>query len=228
LQALQHLVSRITSRQTREKFNVSIDVSGYRERRAESLKARAEDLADQVFRTGREVKTEPLSAPDRRVIHRALADAKGVETQAIGDGATKPIVIRATGDVGDRRGREDSPSRRQGGGRERGPRRREERGDRPPRRGGRDRPPRSSQPGASAPRRREEPSRDVDRVVGPAESVVNTSKAPREEPLDLSDPFKRVSKEGEEDAPETASGDEGRERTGLRSRRRRPYKRRLI
>ena len=130
LQSLQHLVSRITSRQFRERSNLVIDVSGYRARQTDKLTSRAQEWADDVIHSGREYRTEPLVAADRRIIHRTLADVSGVETQAIGSGPRKRVSIRPAGtpppedaSVEEDRGRDRAPrGRREGGrGRDRGP-----------------------------------------------------------------------------------------------------------
>jgi len=147
LQALQHLVGRITSRTFKERASVSIDIAGYRARRVEQLERRAREMAEEVMRTNRDVRTEPLIASDRRIVHRALTEMTGVETQALGNGSQKRIVIRPAGSPpieedeprgrdGDRRRRRDRSDRGgRGGRRERGgaphaaPRRRDARHD---------------------------------------------------------------------------------------------------
>ncbi len=232
LQALQHLVTRIASKRSRSKLTVGIDISGYRARRADSLRGRALEMGDEVRRTGREITTEPLRASERRIIHRTLAEEDGVETVAIGDGPTKRIVIspsadgrpspdpqgdrgrRARGDRGTRRERADRGDRRERSGRrERGGRgeggpRRERRDARSDRRGSEDARDRR-------PKREDAPSDER----GGQEHVVLT-----EEPLDLADPFKSVKGGSQEkkDTPEETGG-----RVGVRGRRRRPYERRL-
>lgn len=241
LQSLEHIVTRMTSRQMRERANVVVDVSGYRERRTDSLQANAREMGEEVLRSGREVQTEPMVAADRRVVHRTLSNMSGVETEAIGDGAQKRIVIRPAGDgpaggardreePRDRGGRSDRPRR---GGRDRG-----DRGDRGGRRrrGGSDgeRPrrdsgdierPRRDQP---APDRRDrEPARagrngDDHTSAGTGRRRDETTQAPGK-PLDL------LGTLGDSRPPAAKPSDEesGQKKTGLRSRRRRPAKKRL-
>lgn len=94
LQALQHVLLRMASRQTAGKVrDVRVDVAGYREWREEQLKKDAMALAERVRRSGRRAMTEPLLANERRIVHRALADVKGVKTHVAGSGATRRVVV---------------------------------------------------------------------------------------------------------------------------------------
>lgn len=94
LNGLQYIVNRICGRKDENAKPVLIDIEGYRERRRESLEALARRLADKARRSKREVETEPLSASDRRLIHMALKDDNGVQTQSSGDGPYKNVVIK--------------------------------------------------------------------------------------------------------------------------------------
>jgi spoIIIJ-associated protein len=93
LDALQHLVARIVSKQSGSRQMVSVDLGGYRERRERQLRDMAYELADAVRQTGRQVLTDPMAAPERRVVHLALNEDPDITTFAIGDGLVKPIAI---------------------------------------------------------------------------------------------------------------------------------------
>ena len=81
------------SRETRSREQIAIDIGGYRGRRDAQLRKSAEALAGKARETGREVTTEPLAAAERRLVHRALAEATGITTRAVGDGLLKKIAI---------------------------------------------------------------------------------------------------------------------------------------
>ena len=94
LNGLQYIVNRICSRKNEDVKPIVIDIEGYRQRRKESLESLARRLASKARSYRREVETEPLSAPDRRIIHMALKDDSDVVTQSRGDGAYKNVVIK--------------------------------------------------------------------------------------------------------------------------------------
>jgi spoIIIJ-associated protein len=93
LDALQHVLAKMASRGLEELLRVRVDIAEYRQKRSSELSVRALEMAQQVMETGREVITEPLSAAERRSIHRALSDHPEVTTQSLGDGQVKPVWI---------------------------------------------------------------------------------------------------------------------------------------
>ncbi len=131
LDALQHLVARIVSKQSASRQMVSVDLGGYRERRERDLRDMAYRLADEVRETGEQILTEPMGASERRVIHLALNEDPDITTFAIGDGLVKQIAIAPIDQApppeqrrpSDRRGRDGRGGRDSGRGdrdRERG------------------------------------------------------------------------------------------------------------
>jgi hypothetical protein len=93
LDALQHVLAKMASRGLEELLRVRVDIAEYRQKRSSELSERAIEMAQQVVETGREIITEPLSAAERRSIHRALSDHPEVTTQSLGDGQVKPVWI---------------------------------------------------------------------------------------------------------------------------------------
>jgi len=93
LNALQLLVSVIVSRRHGPHSRVVVDAENYRARRAESLQARAIELAQRVKATGREALLESLHAYERRIIHLTLADHPDVYTYSEGEGDARVLVI---------------------------------------------------------------------------------------------------------------------------------------
>jgi spoIIIJ-associated protein len=73
---------------------VHVDVAGYRERRRAALAAFAEQVAAEVRDTGTERALEPMSPPDRKVVHDALAVVEGVTTGSEGEEPRRRVVIR--------------------------------------------------------------------------------------------------------------------------------------
>jgi spoIIIJ-associated protein len=102
LAALQHVLSRLASRQFGQDHHVIIDVGDYRKRRETHLAEKAKVLADKVRATGREFSFEPMHAPDRRIVHQAAAEVEGVRSYTVGQGLHRSVVI--TPDSGGHRG----------------------------------------------------------------------------------------------------------------------------
>jgi spoIIIJ-associated protein len=93
IDAVQHLAQRIVFPYGPTSVRVVIDANGYRERRAETLKADADDAADEALRTGRPVELDPLPAFERRIVHEHLRERGGVSTHSEGDEPDRFLVV---------------------------------------------------------------------------------------------------------------------------------------
>jgi len=96
LRALQFLVSFIASRRLGDRVNLFVDVSGYQERRYETLRSLAQRVARRVASSGREVPLEPMPPNERRIVHMALADDPDVSTISEGMGDGRRVIIEPT------------------------------------------------------------------------------------------------------------------------------------
>ena len=134
LEALQVLVS-LAANNGGGYYRVNLNIGDYREKREQTLTSLAGRIAKQVQSTGRNRVLEPMSPYERRIIHTAVQEIKGVESNSIGEGENRRVVIHPEGKRVDERD-----------------------GRRPRGRGGRDR--RSSNTVSSVPTR--EPMKDSD------------------------------------------------------------------
>ena len=94
LSDLQYITNRMLFQQDQSAPKVMLDVGGYRAQAREALVKRAQEAAEKVRRWGDVVELEPLSAFDRRIVHNALKDDPGVETQSVEvEGTNKKVVL---------------------------------------------------------------------------------------------------------------------------------------
>jgi spoIIIJ-associated protein len=91
--ALEHLVERMSSRALGERVNMNLDVNNYRRRREEGLAARALEVVERVQATGREFHMEPLCARERRVVHLEVAKVHGLRSYTLADSRGKHVVV---------------------------------------------------------------------------------------------------------------------------------------
>ncbi|MBQ8748851.1 MAG: KH domain-containing protein [Clostridia bacterium] len=93
LNAFQYLCSVVGSRFDRDCGRVYIDACGYKEEREQELIKLARKLKYSAVRDDKVIKLEPMSALDRKTIHKALADDDLVETYSEGEEPRRYIVI---------------------------------------------------------------------------------------------------------------------------------------
>jgi spoIIIJ-associated protein len=93
IDAVQHLAQRIVFPEGPSSVRVVIDANGYRERRADALRAAADDAADKALNTGKPVELEPLPPFERRIVHEYLRERGDVETHSEGNEPERFLVV---------------------------------------------------------------------------------------------------------------------------------------
>jgi spoIIIJ-associated protein len=93
IEAVQHLAQRIVFPGGPSAVRVVIDANGYRERRASSLRAEADEAADDAVRLGEPVELDPLPPLERRIVHEYLRERGDVDTHSEGNEPERYLVI---------------------------------------------------------------------------------------------------------------------------------------
>lgn len=73
---------------------INLDVENYREKQERRLERMAKNLAKDVVKTKMEVHLENMNAYDRRIVHNALTNFKGVKTESEDEEPNRHIVIK--------------------------------------------------------------------------------------------------------------------------------------
>ncbi len=93
IDAVQHLAQRIVFPDGPSDVRVVIDANGYRERRAEALRADADDAADEAVRLGEPVELDALPPFERRIVHEYLRERGDVETHSEGNEPDRHLIV---------------------------------------------------------------------------------------------------------------------------------------
>lgn len=93
IDALQHVAMRAALRGNEERKQVTVDASGYRERREGALQRSADRAVAEALRFGRAVELEPMRALERKVVHIYLRERTEVETHSEGDEPDRRLVV---------------------------------------------------------------------------------------------------------------------------------------
>jgi len=95
IDALQELTrTAVQHRSDEHTGRIHVDVAGYRARRAAALQDFAQRVAAEVVETGQSQALEPMSAPDRKIVHDAVHDIAGAATTSEGEDPRRYVVIR--------------------------------------------------------------------------------------------------------------------------------------
>jgi spoIIIJ-associated protein len=94
LQAVQELTRLVAQPYGRERQGrLHVDIGGYRERRREALARFTTQVAEEVRSTGQSRMLEPMSAPDRKVVHDTAATIDGVTSRSEGEDPQRRVVL---------------------------------------------------------------------------------------------------------------------------------------
>lgn len=98
MRSLQFITSSALKNNGFEYWRVNVDVAGYKQQRAERLEEQAQVWVDKVKKTGEPMDLKPMNAADRRIIHK-LADEYGLQTESVGEGRDRHVVLKPVADA---------------------------------------------------------------------------------------------------------------------------------
>ena len=97
LDALQYLANLAANKRVagekHEYCRITVDVEGYRAKRAGTLRALARRKANAVLKYKKSIMLEPMNPYERRIIHAEVQNIPGVSTNSIGADDNRRVVI---------------------------------------------------------------------------------------------------------------------------------------
>lgn len=93
LEALQIAVNRMVVHGGRDLVPIFVDCENYMEKRLSRLESLAKRSVKRALREGIEVPLEPMSPFERKIIHNAVKESRGIHTLSRGEGLDRHIVI---------------------------------------------------------------------------------------------------------------------------------------
>ena len=94
LESFQILLSIIVSKKLAAWVKVYVNVGDYRQKREETLMLMAQRAAERAISLGKPVELPSLSPSERRVIHMTLGGDERVETESVGEGMNRTLVVK--------------------------------------------------------------------------------------------------------------------------------------
>lgn len=93
LRAIQHIVS-IALKNSGHPSRVNIDVADYKKQRASRLSEQVKIWMEAVKKTKNPMELGSMNAADRRIVHKTVAEVSGFETESVGEGRDRHVIIR--------------------------------------------------------------------------------------------------------------------------------------
>jgi len=95
LASIQKLLKIILQKKLDQQFYFNIDINEYRKKKAQHLKEMAKQVADEVSLNKQDQELEPMSSYERRIVHMELAERDDIETESVGEGMGRRLVVKA-------------------------------------------------------------------------------------------------------------------------------------
>ncbi len=97
MRSIQYLISTALKNANFAHTRINVDVADYKKQRADRLAKQAEEWFKEVQESGKEKELQPMNSADRRIVHKVASDF-GVETESIGEGRERRVVLKPTKD----------------------------------------------------------------------------------------------------------------------------------
>ncbi len=94
LKSLQTIVGLIFRNKKGDWRRILIDVADWREKQEKRLKELAETTLEKVRSTGEATPLYNLTPAERRIVHMTIADETDIETESIGEGEDRHLVVK--------------------------------------------------------------------------------------------------------------------------------------
>lgn len=101
LRAIQHLVRIcVHKKYPEDRTHFLIDMDDFRSKRELLIKTKVPELAQMIMAEGKTMVLINLSGYERMLIHKLLADIKGLQTSSVGDRDNRKLLILPTSETG--------------------------------------------------------------------------------------------------------------------------------
>lgn len=94
LQALNELDRLAVSNKFHHRFRILLDVGGYKEDKYSRLAYLAKRTADEVVKSHVDVKLDPMTPDERRIVHNTLNGMEHIKTESTGEGSDRAVTVK--------------------------------------------------------------------------------------------------------------------------------------
>ncbi len=93
LRAFTIIIRSSVSNIFKKRFEISLDINGYKEDRYKKVSSMAKRFAKQVQRTKHKIELDPMPADERKVMHKVVDSFDHVKTESVGEGRNRHMII---------------------------------------------------------------------------------------------------------------------------------------
>lgn len=97
LESVQYLLRQIVQNDLQNKIKVNIDISNYKYEQTKKFEKNIKNIAKEVLKTKVDTSLDPMNSYNRRIVHTIVSEFSNLETESIGEGKERHVVIKYVG-----------------------------------------------------------------------------------------------------------------------------------
>lgn len=94
IESFQSLINSMLQREDEEYAKIFVEINSYKKIKEEKLQSLADKMAINVIKFRKPIKLEPMTAYERLIIHKRLAEREDIETESIGEEPRRRVLIK--------------------------------------------------------------------------------------------------------------------------------------
>jgi spoIIIJ-associated protein len=110
LQALNELDRLAVSNKFRHRYRILLDVGGYKEDKYSRIAYIAKRTANEVLKSHVDVRLDPMTPDERRVVHNTLNGMAHIKTESSGEGVNRAVTVKYVAGTAEAKPQEAAPS----------------------------------------------------------------------------------------------------------------------
>jgi spoIIIJ-associated protein len=106
LQALNHVIRRMVENKLpvnnlnpESQLSLLIDINDFQKKKIDAIRAVAHMMSERARYFKSNIEIDPMSSFERRIVHEFLSNATDIETESIGFGPNRRVVIKYKGSI---------------------------------------------------------------------------------------------------------------------------------
>lgn len=97
LDAIQCLLRKISQNDLQKKIKINVDISNYKYEQTKKLEKNIKNIAKEVLKTKVDTSLDPMNSYNRRIVHTIVSEFSDLETESVGEGKERHVVIKYVG-----------------------------------------------------------------------------------------------------------------------------------
>lgn len=94
LNAIQLLIRQSIKNQTTLNIKLNVDIANYKLKKLKNIEKQVKKIANEILKTKIDVSLDSMNSYERRLVHSIINEYSNLETESIGEGKDRHIVIK--------------------------------------------------------------------------------------------------------------------------------------